>query len=275
MLEPSARSQGELFAQLALTLHAAPGPDETMDAVIESALHLAGCTQAGIVLAGPHSQATVGAVTDPLVERLYNWQISVGSGPMLDALSGPRTVYVADAAAATDWIRWRNEAVGLGFGSVLHVPMLTASRVEGVLSLYHREPHAFSDADAVPVAHILARHATVAVAGSRREQNLAQAIDARKLVGQAMGILMERYDLDGDRAFEVLKRYSQTSNTKLHAVAQQLIDTRRLPKLGPSQADGPATQPPDELRVPDSTDGGGGGETTDLTAQPVTPIEPV
>lgn len=40
---------------------------------------------------------------------------------------------------------------------------------------------------------------------------------------------MERYDLDGDRAFTVLRRYSQDTNTKLRDVTQQLIDTRKLP----------------------------------------------
>ena len=50
-----------------------------------------------------------------------------------------------------------------------------------------------------------------------------------RLVGQAMGILMERFDMDADRAFAVLKRYSQDTNTKLRDVAQQLIDTRKLP----------------------------------------------
>jgi AmiR/NasT family two-component response regulator len=57
--------------------------------------------------------------------------------------------------------------------------------------------------------------------------HLKVAVDARKLIGQAMGILMERYSLDSDRAFEVLRRYSQDTNTKLHEVAQQLIDNRR------------------------------------------------
>jgi AmiR/NasT family two-component response regulator len=60
---------------------------------------------------------------------------------------------------------------------------------------------------------------------------MTQAVDARKLVGQAMGILMERYDVDADRAFEVLKRYSQDTNTKLRDVAQQLIDTGKLPRV--------------------------------------------
>jgi AmiR/NasT family two-component response regulator len=44
-----------------------------------------------------------------------------------------------------------------------------------------------------------------------------------------MGILMERFDLDPDQAFDVLRRYSQTHNRKLRDVAQDLIDTRHLP----------------------------------------------
>jgi hypothetical protein len=58
---------------------------------------------------------------------------------------------------------------------------------------------------------------------------MAKAVDARKLIGLAMGILMERHPLDEDRAFAVLKRYSQDQNIKLRDVARYLIDTRKLP----------------------------------------------
>jgi AmiR/NasT family two-component response regulator len=44
-----------------------------------------------------------------------------------------------------------------------------------------------------------------------------------------MGLLMERYQVDDDRAFAILRRYSQDNNTKLRDVAQLLIDTRSLP----------------------------------------------
>jgi hypothetical protein len=40
---------------------------------------------------------------------------------------------------------------------------------------------------------------------------------------------MERFDVDSDRAFAILQRYSQHNNIKLRDVAQFLIDTRRLP----------------------------------------------
>ena len=40
---------------------------------------------------------------------------------------------------------------------------------------------------------------------------------------------MERYALDADHAFEVLRRYSQNSNMKLRNVAEMVVGTRRLP----------------------------------------------
>jgi hypothetical protein len=40
-------------------------------------------------------------------------------------------------------------------------------------------------------------------------------------------ILMERHNLTSDQAFDVLRRYSQQTNTKLRDVGQQVIDSRR------------------------------------------------
>jgi GAF domain-containing protein len=139
-------------------------------------------------------------------------------------------VLVRDTAAEQRWPEWAGQVLALGVRSVLDVPLTTNSAgTIGVLGLYDTEPDVFTSDDEA-IAHILARHASVAVAKARHDQSMAQAVDARKLVGQAMGILMERYDIDGDRAFEVLKRYSQDTNTKLRDVAQQLILTRRLPR---------------------------------------------
>ena len=39
---------------------------------------------------------------------------------------------------------------------------------------------------------------------------------------------MERFSIDADRAFAVLRRYSQDNNIKLHTVAERLIATRKL-----------------------------------------------
>ncbi|TCC46328.1 ANTAR domain-containing protein, partial [Kribbella pittospori] len=74
-----------------------------------------------------------------------------------------------------------------------------------------------------------ATHESVRVRPRPATTQQPRAVTSYRLVGQAMGILMERFDLDGDRAFTILKRYSQDNNRKLRDVAQQLIDTRKLP----------------------------------------------
>ncbi|MDX6260241.1 MAG: hypothetical protein QOH84_1929 [Kribbellaceae bacterium] len=227
LLDPVKFFDADAFARLAIELHDAPGVDETVEAVVQFALQAENCTHAGVALAVRGGHAEIGAVTDPVVETMYQAQIEAGEGPALTALSGAT---IAVPAVATDgrWPSWRVTAVASGIGSELHVPMPAGDRTIGVLSLYNTQPNAFT-LDDEAIAHILARHASVAVATARHEVSMAHAVDARKLVGQAMGILMERFDIDGDQAFAILRRYSQDTNTKLRDVAQQLIDTRKLP----------------------------------------------
>jgi GAF domain-containing protein len=228
LLDPAAAFNADAFAQFAVELHDAPGVDETLEAVVHFALQAENCTYAGVALAARGVRAEIGAVTDPVVETLYRIQIEAGEGPMLAALSGD-TISVPDVATDGRWPRWQTAAADAGIGSVLHVPMKAGDRTSGVLSLYNTQPQAFT-VDDEAIAHILARHASIAVATARHEVSMAQAVDARKLVGQAMGILMERFDMNGDQAFAVLRRYSQDTNTKLRDVAQQLIETRKLPR---------------------------------------------
>jgi AmiR/NasT family two-component response regulator len=49
------------------------------------------------------------------------------------------------------------------------------------------------------------------------------------MIGEATGIIRERFGLTTDQAFGVLRRMSQQHNVKLHQVAQTLVDTGRLP----------------------------------------------
>jgi AmiR/NasT family two-component response regulator len=76
---------------------------------------------------------------------------------------------------------------------------------------------------------VVAAHASVALARIRSERDLWRAIDSRHLIGQAQGILMERFKLSPERAFSVLRRHSQQHNIKLHQVAGELISTGKLP----------------------------------------------
>jgi GAF domain-containing protein len=222
----------DTFGRFALELSGLDSVEETVDAVVQFALQAVRCQQASVVLIARGRRPEVVAVTTPALADLYRHQIDTGTGPLLTTIEQQEVILIPDVAAETRWSeQWIKQVTCLGIRSALHLPLMLAGRAQAVLSLYGEHPGGF-DSDDIAVAHILARHAIVAIASARHEASMNQAVDARKLVGQAMGILMERYDLDGDRAFEVLKRYSQHNNRKLRDVAQQLIDTRRLPTSG-------------------------------------------
>ncbi|MET9315119.1 GAF and ANTAR domain-containing protein [Kribbella sp. NPDC003505] len=223
-------TSADRFAQLALDLHDSGGIEETVEAVVEFALQALSCSHAGVALiSGRPRRLEIPAVTDPLVAEIYKLQVDGGQGPLIESMRDHCVVRVEDAETDDRWPDWSAKVLELGVRSVLDVPLHTGNSVVGVLGLYSTQPGGFGP-DEEAIAEILARHASVAVASARNEVNLAAAVDARKLVGQAMGILMERFDLDDERAFEVLRRYSQDNNRKLRDVAQELVDTRKLPR---------------------------------------------
>lgn len=219
----------EEFAQMALELHANGSVTETVDRVLEYALKAVSCDYAGVVFMHGKSRVETTAATHPLVPDLGKLQLECGEGPNLDVLEDRFGLIVADTHEETRWPTWARAIADVGIRSMLSVRLYTSSTTIGSLNLYDEEPRKFDVADQ-EIAHVLARHAAVALSAARQTENLWQAIDSRKLVGQAQGILMERFDLNGDQAFAVLARYSQDKNIKLRAVAEMLVETRNLPQ---------------------------------------------
>jgi AmiR/NasT family two-component response regulator len=99
----------------------------------------------------------------------------------------------------------------------------------GALDVYARKPDAFTHEDLLD-GLIVGAHAAVALSASLEEDHLRRAMDTRRMIGEATGILRERFGLSTDQAFGVLRRMSQTHNIKLYQVAQTLIETGRLPE---------------------------------------------
>lgn len=160
--------------------------------------------------------------------RLHQMQQEIGSGPCFE-LSDEEVVSCPDLAADARWGDWGLRAAReSGVGSMLCFRMFTHEERIGALTVYSAQTHAFTPAD-VDGGVSLAAHAAIAIAVARRDEHKDTAQVSRALIGQAIGIVMDRYDLDAVRAFAVLRRLSQTSNVKLHEIAVELTTTRRLP----------------------------------------------
>jgi GAF domain-containing protein len=217
------------FARMALALHEEPDVDQTVERVLDFALRAVDCDYAGVMMVHHGNRIETAAATSPLVEKADQLQTECGEGPCLAAIWEQDSIRVQDTATDERWPRWGPRVAELGLRCVLSIRLHTSQATIGALNLYATEPNRFDDDDDA-VAHILGRHASIALASAKQESSLWQAIDARKLIGQAQGILMERFDLTPDQAFSVLRRYSQDNNVKLRVVAERLVATRRLPE---------------------------------------------
>lgn len=223
-------SDSVAFSALALDLHEADDAEETLDRIVEYSRDAVACDGAGVLLLHARGRLETVASTNAEVDRAHDLQVELGEGPCLAAVDDPTMMFrVDDAATDTQWPRWNAEVARLGFRSVLAAPLSTHTRRYGSLNLYAGRPNAFDDDDEA-VAMILARHASVALSSSHQIDGLRSAVDARKIIGIAMGVLMERYDLDTHVAFDVLRRYSQANNVKLRAVAERVVTERTLPQ---------------------------------------------
>jgi AmiR/NasT family two-component response regulator len=75
---------------------------------------------------------------------------------------------------------------------------------------------------------LLASHAALAMTAARTQAGLQTAMDTRALVGQAKGVLIERYKITGVEAFGLLVASSQAVNRKLRDFADHLVATGEL-----------------------------------------------
>ncbi|WP_374999929.1 GAF and ANTAR domain-containing protein [Aeromicrobium sp. CTD01-1L150] len=217
------------FSRIALELHDASGSEQTIERITEYARSAIGSEDAGVLLVHTRSRIETAAATSATVAKAHALQADLDEGPCLDALQVHDTVVrIDDAAQDERWPRWCAALVDLGFRSVLSVPLATSDRLYGSVNLFAVRADAFT-VDDEAVASILARHASVALAASHDIEGLRKAIDARKLIGMAMGMLMERFSIDGDRAFQVLRRYSQDHNVKLRDLAERVVSGGDLP----------------------------------------------
>lgn len=184
-----------------------------------------GADTAGVLLVakGGKFESLVG--TSDLIYRLDALQEKYGSGPCVDAAIDELIVRTDDFETEQRWPDYSKAVRETGVRSGLSFKLYTGDRTAGALNLFSMRPHAF-DGESEAIGSVLAAHAAAAILASRHGEQLQSALTTRDTIGQAKGIIMERYKVDAVRAFEMLRELSQSMNVRLAAVAQRVIDTR-------------------------------------------------
>ncbi|MEJ2889707.1 GAF and ANTAR domain-containing protein [Actinomycetospora aeridis] len=175
--------------------------------------------------------------TSGVISKLDQLQSELREGPCIsaiDQLPSDGLVIVDDLAGddAARWPRFAPQAVEQGYRSMVSVQLTREPNLRAALNLYAAEPEAF-DADARLTAALFGLQAAALLFGADTARHLQHAVDSRDVIGQAKGILMERFTVTGDQAFQMMVTSSQETNIKLVEVASWLVgeaDQRQPPR---------------------------------------------
>ncbi|PRC44641.1 hypothetical protein C6A85_99210 [Mycobacterium sp. ITM-2017-0098] len=188
---------------------------------------LPGAESACITVATGSGDVQTVAATHPDAEKVDGIQRRNGEGPCLEAAWQQHTMRINDIACEQRWPGFcRDTLSDTGVRSVLSFQLFTNRESMGALNFYSDRVDAFDD-DAVELGLILATNIAVAWNLLERDGQFRSALASRDVIGQAKGILMERFSIDAAAAFELLRRLSQDSNTPLASIAQQLTQSLR------------------------------------------------
>jgi GAF domain-containing protein len=183
---------------------------------------LPGVDHAGISVSRADGTIETLAGSDPLAFTLDRLQYALGEGPCLTAIQDSPVITIEDATTETRWPRFMPPAIALGLRSQMGLRIFLDGKTLGGLNLYATKPGTLRP-ELEATAQLLAAHVALVLGKARHESDLMSALDTRTVIGQATGLVMERYKLTDDRAFQYLTHVSQHSNIKLRRVAAEMV----------------------------------------------------
>ncbi len=207
-------------------------PDTDSDTVIaelaeHAAVEIPGAQYAGVTVTRNAKHIDTPAATHKWPLLLDEIQQRHGEGPCLTAAWEEKTIHVADLTADERFPLYARDALAeTPIRSVMAFQMWIAGETMGALNVYAETTHAFGP-ETREIGLVFAAHSSVAWNAARRDEQFKRALSSRDVIGQAKGMLMERYGVNAIQAFDLLRKLSQDSNTPLIQIAADLVETQQ------------------------------------------------
>lgn len=214
----------ESLAEVARALEAADDVEATLTKLVHLAVEtLDACDHAGISLIR-RRKVTSGPRSDDIPATIDDLQTEVGEGPCLDAIRQQETFCTGRLSEDERWPDFARRAhEETGMESILSLRLFVEEDNMGALNLYSAKPDAFGEAD-IAIGLAFAAHGAVALAGSRKQESLQEALDSRVIIEQAKGRLSAERGISVDAAFEVLRNHARSNNITVRSVAHGVVE---------------------------------------------------
>jgi GAF domain-containing protein len=233
----------ETFVELADTLVDAYDIIDFMQTLAERVVELLDVSAAGIMLADSDGNLRHAACSSEQMRLVEFFELQVEEGPCFDAFREQHSILCSSPEdAEVRWPRFAPHAQSAGYAAVSAVPMRLRSQVIGALNLFSAEPGRPNEED-LGVAQAMADIATIGILHERVVRDsrdfsaqLQFALESRIAIEQAKGIVAEHNQMNVDKAFELIRRFTRDQNRLLSDTARQIIDGSLSPDELPREA---------------------------------------
>jgi signal transduction protein with GAF and PtsI domain len=221
--------QLETLSQVSTTITSTRYLEEMLHLIVTITARTMGSAICSIMLADEARGELHIAATQSLSEAYRNKPaLKIGESVSGRVVKERRAIAVPDVTADPSYV-YPDLARHEGLCSLLSVPMLCQERAIGVINSYTSAPHVFLP-DEIGLLEAIANQAAVAIENTRLVETTAQmreALELRKVVERAKGILMRERRLTEEEAFRVLQRQSMNNRRPMRQVAEAVIGTAR------------------------------------------------
>lgn len=192
--------------------------------VEHAAAELPGAEYANITMTANQFEIDTPAATHPMAIRIDDIQRRTAEGPCLSSAWEHRVVHVEDLSTETRWPKFSADALAeTPVRSIMGFQLFLTGKSMGALNVFAERPGAFDDRTR-QLGSLFAAHSALVWDAARRENQFREALASRDIIGQAKGMIMERYSKDANEAFEMLRQLSHDSNVPLADVAARVVD---------------------------------------------------
>lgn len=155
--------------------------------------------------------------------------IKIGEGITGRVVKEKKMAIVRNVLEEPDF-KMRDIAEKQGLRAMISMPMIVRARAVGAINVYSKEEKDFSE-DEISWLEVIANQSAIAIENARLESDTKaskEALEARKLIERAKGIIMKELNLGEEAAYRLIHKKSMDSCRPMKEIAQAIILSREL-----------------------------------------------
>lgn len=217
--------QIETLSQVSQTIASNRYLKEILQLIVAMTAEMMNSTICSIMLLDDARQELEIVATQSLSEE-YRKKANLKVGQSISGLAvkEKRPIAVLDVTREPGYM-YTELAKKEGLRSLLSVPMMIKGRAVGVINSYTSHEHKFFDEE-IKILQAVANQAAVAIENTklvRQSNDMQEALENRKVVERAKGVLMREKRIAEEEAFRIIQRQSMNTRKSMREIAEAIL----------------------------------------------------